>query len=146
MGTVSMRVCCSLFLCLLPLVGVSIDALCGRGFVGVIEFFFMPALRLVSFLMCSGLLVGLSIICGHVRRPPIGGSASSKVMMSGKFSPSTTALAALSAVLLYSTSVCDFTFPICVLSCLWSLSFSSWFMSCRRSLCRCWLWAAGSIV
>ena len=73
----------------------------------------MLALRLVSFLMCSGLLVGLSRICGHVRRPPIGRSASSK-MMSGNFSPSTTALAALSAVSLYSTSVCDLTFPICV--------------------------------
>ncbi len=62
-----------------------------------LSYFFMLALRLVIFLMCSGLLVGFSIICGHVRRPPIGGSASSKVM-SGKFSPSTTALAALSAV------------------------------------------------
>ena len=105
----------------------------------------MIALRLVSFLMCSGLLVGFSLICGYMRRPPIGESASSKVM-SGKLSPSTTALAALSAVLLYSTSVRDLTFPICVLSCLWSLSFSSWFVSCRRSLCRCWLHAAGSIV
>ena len=75
----------------------------------------MPALRLVSFLMCSGLLVGLSLIFGHVRRPPIGGSASSKII-SGSLSPSTTDLAALSAVSLYSTSVCDFTFPICVLS------------------------------
>ena len=53
--------------------------------------FLMYALRLVSFLMCSDLLVGLSLICGHVRRPPIGGSASSNVMP-GKESPSTTAL------------------------------------------------------
>jgi hypothetical protein len=106
--------------------------------------FMMHVLRLVSFLMCSGLLVGFSLICGHVRRPPIGGSASSKVM-SGKFSPSTTALAALSAVSLYFTSVCDLTFPICVLSCLCSLSFSSWFVSCRRSLCRCWLYAYGQL-
>ncbi len=105
----------------------------------------MHALRLVSFLMCSSLLVGFSLICGHVRRPPIGGSASSKVM-SGKSSPSTTALAAFSAVSLYYTSVCDLNFTICVLSCLWSLSFSSWLVSCRRSLCRCWLYAARSIV
>jgi hypothetical protein len=42
-------------------------------------------------------------------------------VMSGKFSPSTTALSALSAVSLYSTSVCDLTFPMCFLSCLWSL-------------------------
>jgi len=32
-------------------------------------------------------------------------------VMSGVFSPSTTALAALSAVSLYSTPVCDFDFP-----------------------------------
>ena len=84
----------------------------------------MHALRLVNFLVCSCLLVGCSLICGHVRSPPIGGSASSKVM-SGCLSPSTTDLAALSAVSLYSTSLRDFTFPICVFSCLWSLSFSS---------------------
>jgi hypothetical protein len=60
-------------------------------------------------------------------------------MMSGEFSPSTAALAALSAVSLYSTSVCDLTFPMCVFRCLWSLSYSSWFVSCRRSLWRCWL-------
>ena len=70
--------------------------------------------------MCSGLLVGLILIGGHVRRPPIGGSASSKVMF-GKCSPFTTALAALSAVSVYSTSVCDLTFPMYVLSCLWSV-------------------------
>ena len=93
----------------------------------------MPALRLVSFLMCSDLLVGLSLICGQVRRPPIGRSASSKVM-SGKTSPYTTALAALSAVLLYSTSVWGLTFPMCVFKCLWPLSFSSYVVSCRRSL------------
>ncbi len=77
----------------------------------------MPDLRLVSFIMCSCLSVGFSRICGNVRRPSIGGSASSKVM-SGKCSPSTTALAALLAVSLCSTFVCDLTFPICVLSCL----------------------------
>ena len=42
--------------------------------------FFMLALRFVSFWMFSGLLGGLCLICGHVRRPPIGGSASSNVM------------------------------------------------------------------
>ena len=112
---------------------------------GYFSYFLMHALRLVSFLMRSGLLDGFSLICGHVRRPPIGGSASSKVM-SGYLSPSTTDLAALSAVSLYSTSVCDLTFPMCVLSCLWSMSFSSWLVSCRRSLWRCWLYAIGSIV
>jgi hypothetical protein len=67
-------------------------------------------------------------------------------MMSGVDSPSTTPLAALSVVSLYSTSVCDVTYPLCVLSCLESLPRSSWFVSCRRSLCRCCLYAAGSIV
>jgi hypothetical protein len=37
-------------------------------------------------------------------------------VMPGVCFPSTTALAALLAVSLYSTSVCDFTFPMCVLS------------------------------
>ena len=83
--------------------------------------------------MFSGLLGGLCLICGHVLRTPIGGSASSNVM-SGACAPFTTALAALSAVSLYYTSVCDYTFPLCVLSCLWCLSFSSWFLSCKRSL------------
>ena len=59
--------------------------------------FFMLALRFVSFRMFSGLLGGLCLICGHVRRRPIGGSASSNVI-SGVCSQSTTALVALSAV------------------------------------------------
>ena len=42
--------------------------------------FFMLALRFVRFRMFSGLLGVLCLICGHVRRPPIGGSASSNVM------------------------------------------------------------------
>ena len=54
-----------------------------------------------------------------MHRLAIGGSASSKVV-SGVISSSTTALAALSAVSLYSTSVCDFTFPTCVQG-VWSL-------------------------
>ena len=99
---------------------------------------FFYALRLVSFLICSGLFGGVCLICGHVRRPPIGGSASAN-MMPGVVSPSTNDLAALSVVSLYSTSVCDLTFPMCVFVCLESLSFSSWFVSWRRSLCRCWL-------
>ncbi len=105
----------------------------------------MLALRLLSFLMCSGLLVGLILICVHVRRPPIGGSASSKVM-SGILSLSAPALAALSAVSLCSMSVCDLTLPIGVLSCLWSLSFISWFVSYRISSFKCWLYAVGSDV
>jgi hypothetical protein len=59
--------------------------------------------------------------------------------MSGVFLPPTTALAALSAGSLYFTSVCDLTFPMCVFSYLESLTFSSWFVSFRRSLWRCWL-------
>jgi len=43
---------------------------------------------------------------------------------------------AMLAVSLYSISVCDLTFPMCVFSCLEFLSFRSWFVSCRRSLWR----------
>jgi hypothetical protein len=105
----------------------------------------MLALRSVSFRMFSGLLGMTCLICGHARRPPIGGSASSNVM-SGVCSPYTTALGALSAVSLNSTSLCDLTFPMRVLTCLRCLSFCSWFVSCKRSLWRCWMYDAGSIV
>jgi len=85
---------------------------------------FMPVFILVSFRMVSGLSGVVCLICGHVRRPPLGGSSSSNVM-SGGASPSTTAIAAVSAASLYSMSVCDFTFPMCVLSCFISLARSS---------------------
>jgi hypothetical protein len=49
------------------------------------------------------------LICVLVRRPPIGGSATSKVM-SGVFSQFTTARAVVSAVSLYVIFVCDTTF------------------------------------
>ena len=94
----------------------------------------MPVFILVSFMMVSGLLGVVRLICGHVLRPPTGGSASSNVM-SGGASPSTTALAALSAASLYSISVCDLTLPMCVLSCFSSLALSSWSVRFRRSLC-----------
>ena len=99
----------------MQLVGVPVDALCGRGCVGVLEFFFYVCFEVGEFSDVLGFVVGLSLICGYVHRPPIGGSASLKVM-SGKVLSVTTVLAALSAVSLYSTSVCDFAFPICVLS------------------------------
>ena len=50
----------------------------------------MPALRLVNSLMSFGLLGGLCLIWVQVRRPPIGGSASSKIV-TGVISSSTTA-------------------------------------------------------
>ena len=81
---------------------------------------FMPVFILVSFRMVSGLSCVVCFICGHDRRPPMGGSTPSN-MMSGGASPSTTALAAVSAALLYSMSVCDFTLHMCVFSCLISL-------------------------
>ena len=40
------------------------------------SFFIMPALRLVSFRMFFGLFGGVCLVCGHVRRPSIGGSSS----------------------------------------------------------------------
>ncbi len=85
---------------------------------------FMPVYILVSFRMASGLFGVVCLVCGHVRRPLTGGSASSNVM-SGGTSPSTTALAAVSAASLYSMSVCDLTLPMCVLSSFVSLSRSS---------------------
>jgi hypothetical protein len=108
-----------------------------RGTVLLVCFssFLILALRLVICWMFPGLFGGVCLICGHVRRPPIHGSASLNTV-SGAVSPSTTALAALSVVSFYSTSVCDLTFPMCVFSCFESLSRSSWLVSCRRSLCR----------
>jgi hypothetical protein len=84
----------------------------------------MPVFILVSFEMVSGFLGVVCVVCGHVRMPPMGGSASSNVM-SGGASPSTTALATVSAASLYSMSVCDLTLPMCVLSCFMSLARSS---------------------
>jgi hypothetical protein len=67
-----------------------------------------------------------------------GGSASVKVM-SGRASPSTTALAVTSASSLYYMSVCDLTLTMCVRSCFESLVLNSWLVSWSRSLCSRWL-------
>ena len=64
-------------------------------------------------------------MCGHVRRPLIGGSAQSKVTSNGA-SPSTTALAAVSADSLNSMFVCDLTLPMCVWSCFAFIALSNW--------------------
>ncbi len=85
---------------------------------------FMPVFMLVSFRMMSVFPGVVYLICGHVRRPSTGGSASSNVTL-GVTSPSTTALAVESASSLYSMSVCDLTLPMCVLSCFLSLARSS---------------------
>ena len=73
----------------------------------------MPVFIFVSFMMVPGWFGVVILICGHVLRPPTSGSASSNVM-SGVASPSTAALAALSAASLYLISVCDMSFPMCV--------------------------------
>jgi hypothetical protein len=57
--------------------------------------FLMPIFRLIILRMVSGLSGVVRLIYSHVRRPPMGGSASSNVM-SGGASPSTTTLAAVS--------------------------------------------------
>jgi hypothetical protein len=80
----------------------------------------MPVFISVSFTMVSGLLGAVLLICGHVLRPPTCGSASSNVMFV-EASPSTTALAALSAASLYSMSLRDLTLPMCVLRCFFLL-------------------------
>ena len=56
--------------------------------------------------MVSHVFGWLCLICGHVRRPPIGGSAFSKVMYGARVaSPSTTALAVVLVVSFYSMSM-----------------------------------------
>ncbi len=49
--------------------------------------FFIPVLRLVILSMVSGLFGCVRLISGHVRRPPMGGSASSNVMSGGPLHP-----------------------------------------------------------
>jgi hypothetical protein len=83
-----------------------VEVCCDVAFIA----FVMPDLRLV---ILPGLFSVVHFICGHVRRSPIGGFASSN-MISGRTSPSKTALAAESTVSLYSISVCDLTLPMCV--------------------------------
>jgi len=46
---------------------------------------FMPVFILASLRMVSGLFGVVCLICGHVRRSPMGGSASSNVMSGGAF-------------------------------------------------------------
>ena len=114
------------------------DALGCYRFVSVFLFLFNACFEVGEFSYVFVLFGGICLICGHVRRPPSGVSASSNAM-SGVVSPSTTALAALSDVSLYSTSVCYLTFSMCIFSCLESLSFRIWFVRWRRSLYSCWL-------
>jgi hypothetical protein len=105
----------------------------------------MTVLRLFSFRISSSLFGWVSLIWGQVRSPPIGGSASSKVVP-GTISPSTTDLATLSAVSLYYTSVWILIFPMYVFRYLEYLYFSSLSISFRSSSCRYCVYAAGSVV
>ena len=105
----------------------------------------MPDLSLVSFRMSFGLFGCVCFIWSQVRSPLWGASTPSK-MVSGTTSPSTTDLTALSAVSLCSTSVWDLTFPMCVFRFLESMFRSSWYVRCRRSLCRFCLYVAVPIV
>ena len=81
------------------------------------------------------LLSGLgSIIIGHVRRPPMGGSASVYVI-SGRMSPSTTPRAPASAASsLCVTPVWDLTFPMCLVRPSWSLVWMRLFASRRQEI------------
>ncbi len=78
--------------------------------------FLMHVVRLVSLWTLSGLIGAVRLIFSYARRPPMGGSASSNVMFGG-ISVSSTALAVESAVSLFSMSMCDLTFLMCVWSC-----------------------------
>jgi len=103
----------------------------------------------VWLIWCSAVQCGLiwsdlfvaDLICGHVRRSPMGGggSSASVKVISGRASPSTAALAVTSASLLYYMSVCDLTLPMCVRSCFESLILNSWLVRWSTSLCRWWL-------
>jgi hypothetical protein len=73
----------------------------------------MPVFRLVILCVVSSVFGDAFRICGNVRRPPIEGSASSKVT-SESASTSTTAHAVVSVVSLYAIHVYDFILPICV--------------------------------
>ena len=82
------------------------DALGCHRFAGMVKFLFYACFEVCKFfLMFSGLFGGVCHICGHVRRPPIGGSASANVI-SGVVPLYTNALANLFYVSLYSTYVC----------------------------------------
>jgi len=108
--------------------------------------FLMPVFRLVVLWMMSGLLGEFCLICGQMRRPPIGGLASSNVM-SGGASPSTTALVAVSADSLYSMSVCDLILHMWVWSWFASLAhLRSWSVWWSRSLCMWVFYDARSVV
>jgi hypothetical protein len=80
---------------------------------------------LVALYMMSGFFGEVRLICGQARRPPIGGSASSKAMSDGA-SPSIIALAAVSIDSLHSMSMCDVTLPMWSRSCFASLALRSY--------------------
>ncbi len=74
--------------------------------------------NLVTFGVVSLLFL---FIWGQVLSPPIGGSASVNVI-SGVLCPSTTSRAAVSALSLCVTPVCDLTLPMCVMYPMSSIS------------------------
>jgi hypothetical protein len=73
-------------------------------------------------------------IWGHVRSPPIGGSAYVNIM-SGDLCPSTTLRADVSDSSSCVTPVCDLTLPMCVVNPMLSLVCMMLSASCRRCLC-----------
>ena len=83
--------------------------------------FLMPVLRLVILRMLFCLFGVLRLIFCHVRRPPMGRSASSNMVSDGTCPP-TTALAAESADSLHSMYVCDLILLMCVWRCFVSLA------------------------
>ncbi len=90
--------------------------------------------RSASLVALDGVFLRVFRICGHVRSPPIGGSASVDIM-SDVLCPSTTLRAAVSASSLCVIPVCDFTLPMCVVNPMLSLLCMMLSASCRRCLC-----------
>jgi len=60
--------------------------------------------------------------------------------------PCITDMADVSASSLWVMFLYDFTLPMRVRIYLWFISLSICFVSCRRSVCRWWLYADGSMV
>ncbi len=106
----------------------------------------MPVLSLVILsIVVSDAGVAFLRICGHVRRPPTGGSASSKMMSRGDLQ-----IYHCSCIFVCLLVVCDvrvrFTMFVCALRFLFALVLRSWSVRCSKSLWGCCLNVVGSIM
>ena len=82
-------------------------------------------------------------VCGHVQRPPMGGSAVVKVI-SGVLVPSTKPRAPASASSLWVTAMRDLTLPMYVVYPSSSRALMMLYATMRWSLCWWWIKLCGS--